>query len=305
MPTFDLQGHRGARGLRPENTLPSFEAAFDQGVTTVETDLHLTRDGIVVLCHDPVLDGRTLRPAPPPGSAARALSLAQLRVYRADRNPDADRFPDQVAGPAPLADLFAAEHRIDPYVIPTLAELFRFADAFAGDLGARAGKTAALRERARQVRFDLELKRVPFFPQVINDGFDGRGPGLLERRVVEETRQAGVVSRTTVRSFDHRSVHAVRELEPALTTAVLLASTAPVSPADLARQAGAELLCPSYEFVDEELVRRCREAGVPVVPWTVNDPDHAKRLIEWGVAGLTTDFPDRMARCLREWGIEY
>jgi glycerophosphoryl diester phosphodiesterase len=305
MPTFDLQGHRGARGLRPENTLPSFEAAFDQGVTTVETDLHLTRDGVVVLCHDPVPDGRTLRPAPPPGSAVSALNLAQLRAYRADRNPDPARFPDQDAGPTPLADLFAAEHGIDPYVIPTLAELFRFADAYAGEPGARAGKTAAQRERARRVCFDLELKRVPFFPVAINDGFTGRGPGLLERRVVEAVRQAGVVSRTRVRSFDHRSVRAVRGLEPALTTAVLLTSTAPVSPADLARQAGAELLCAGYEFVDEELVRRCREAGVPVVPWTVNDPDHAKRLIEWGVAGLTTDFPDRMAQCLRKWGIEF
>src|SRR5262249_13125336 len=106
MPTFDLQGHRGARGLRPENTLPSFEAAFDQRVPTVETDLHLTRDGVVVLCHAPVPDGRTLRPAPPPGSAVSALNLAQLRAYRADRNPDPARFPDQDAGPTPLAGLF-------------------------------------------------------------------------------------------------------------------------------------------------------------------------------------------------------
>ena len=90
-----------------------------------------------------------------------------------------------------------------------------------------------------------------------------------------------------------------------LTTAVLLASTAPVSPADLARQAGADLLCPGYEFVDEELVRHCLEGGVRVVPWTVNDPEHTKRLIDWGVTGLTTDFPDRMADFLRTWGIEF
>jgi glycerophosphoryl diester phosphodiesterase len=305
MPTFDLQGHRGARGLRPENTLPSFEAAFDLGITTVETDLHLTRDGVVVLCHDPMPDGRTLRPAPPRGSAVSALSLSELRAYRADRNPDPGRFPDQDPHPTPLADLFAAEHGINPYVIPTLAELFLFADAYAGDLGRRAGKTADRRERARKVRFDLELKRVPFFPLAINDGFTGREPGLLEAHVVEAVRLAGVASRTTVRSFDHRSVRSVRQLEPTLTTAVLLASTAPVSPADLARQAGADLLCPGYEFVDEELVRHCLEGGVRVVPWTVNDPEHAKRLIDWGVTGLTTDFPDRMADFLRTWGIEF
>ena len=59
---FNLQGHRGARGLRPENTLPSFETALDLGVTSVETDLHLTRDSVPVLCHDPMssLQGRDL-----------------------------------------------------------------------------------------------------------------------------------------------------------------------------------------------------------------------------------------------------
>jgi glycerophosphoryl diester phosphodiesterase len=302
---FELQGHRGARGLRPENTLPSFEAAFDLGVTSVETDLHLTRDGVVVLYHDPRLDGRILRPAPPAGAAVSALSLAELRIYHADGNPSPARFPAQDAGVTPLAALFADKHGIHPYAIPTLAELFLFAEDYADVLGERAGKTPAQRSRARQVRFDLELKRVPFLPQAINDGFTGREPGLLERRVVEAARAAGVVSRTTVRSFDHRSVWWVRELEPALSTAVLLASTAPVSPAELARQARAEMLCPDYEFVDEELVRRCREAGVRVVPWTVNDMEHAKRLLDWGIDGLTTDFPDRLAACLRQWDVSF
>ncbi len=61
-PAFDLQGHRGARGQRPENTLPSFEAAFDAGVTSVETDLLLTRDDHLVLRHDPLLNGRLFAP---------------------------------------------------------------------------------------------------------------------------------------------------------------------------------------------------------------------------------------------------
>src|SRR5262245_25513347 len=90
-PSFDLQGHRGARGLKPENTLPAFEVAFDLGVTTVETDLPLTRDGVPVLCHDPTLDGQPVS----------TLDLARLREYRADRNPDPRRFPEQDAGVTP------------------------------------------------------------------------------------------------------------------------------------------------------------------------------------------------------------
>src|SRR6476620_7521466 len=80
---FDLQGHRGARGLRPENTLPSFEAALDAGVTSIETDLHLTRDGAVVLWHDPLVTAAHFHPAPAGPLPVSALTLAELRRFEA------------------------------------------------------------------------------------------------------------------------------------------------------------------------------------------------------------------------------
>src|SRR5947207_8750964 len=107
---FDLQGHRGARGLKPENTLPSFEAAFDLGVTTVETDLHLSRDGVPVITHDPQVSellcrrlAGTAAPDPATRPLVSSLSLAELRAYRADRNPDPVRFSVQDATVTPLA----------------------------------------------------------------------------------------------------------------------------------------------------------------------------------------------------------
>src|SRR5262245_10672183 len=148
--TFDLQGHRGARGLKPENTLPGFEVAFDLGVTTVETDLHLTADDKVVVFHDACVSGRLCTPAPATPVLIRRLSLSELRRLRADRNPDPQRFPDQDASVTPKARRFAEQHGIDPYALPTLAELFAFAAKF-----------------TRPVRFDLELKRVPGRPDVV------------------------------------------------------------------------------------------------------------------------------------------
>src|SRR5207248_216193 len=115
--------------------------------------------------------------------------------------------------------------------------LFAFAAAYAGELGERAGKSAAQRERAGRVRFDLEVKRVPFRPEWIGDAFDGRSPGLLECRLVEVIHAAGVLERAAVRSFDHRSVRAVRQLEPRLGAAVLIEGTAPLAPSELARRA--------------------------------------------------------------------
>src|SRR5260221_14708737 len=106
----EIQGHRGARGRKPENTLPSFEAALDGGATSIETDVHLTRDGVPVLTHDPFVSERLFRlapgsalPPPSPHLLISALTLAELRGYCADRNPDAIRFPEQEATPTPLA----------------------------------------------------------------------------------------------------------------------------------------------------------------------------------------------------------
>ena len=307
---FHLQGHRGARALKPENTFPSFEIAFDVGVRSIETDVHLTRDGVAVLYHDAFLtDPPCVRIKPQAAGNSEPLplvcrfSLAELRGYRADRNPDPHRFPRQNAEITPVARLFAEEHGIDPYTIPTLDELFRFTAAYAGELGERAGKTDSQRLGARDMRFDLELKRVPFHPETINDGFDGTRPRLLEERIIEAVRNADVVTRTIVRSFDHRCVRLLRRMEPGLTGAVLIAETMPVDPLELLERAEAQVYCPGYLFVDAELVRRVHEGGARVLPWTVNQPEHWQRLLDWGVDGITTDVPDRLAVYLRERGV--
>jgi glycerophosphoryl diester phosphodiesterase len=312
MPGFDLQGHRGARALKPENTLPAFEVALDLGVTSIETDVHLTRDGLPILIHDAAINPQLCRrlsagtvPDPTSQPFVSSLTLVQLRSYRADLNPDPKRFSHQDASVTPLAKLYAERARMDPYALPLLADLFAFAEAYAEELGARAGKTDAQRQRARQVRFDVELKRVPFYPHLIGDAFDHAAPGRLEEQVVQQIREADMVERTVVRSFDHRCVRAIRQLEPRLTTAIVIAEAAPVTPAQLARQAHAQIYCPDYRFLDRTQVRQLHAEGIRVVPWTANKPSHWQPLLDWGVDGMTTDYPDRLAAYLRERGIAF
>jgi glycerophosphoryl diester phosphodiesterase len=301
--SFDLQGHRGARGLRPENTLPSFEAALDHGVDSIETDLHLTRDGVAVLCHEPlVVPGlwtpvRTEVPPLDHPVLVAGLTLEQFRLYRAATNPAPQRFPRQDAAPTPLALDYSREHDFDPHAVPTLSDLFQFVAAYAGEPGRQVGKTEQQRRQASRVRFDLELKRVPFHPETIGDHFDGSAPARLEERVVAAVHAAGVLGRTGVRSFDHRCVQALLHLESGLTGGVLLGYTACVDPVALTLAAGARDFCPSYEYLDLVAIPRLHEAGIRVLPWTVNEPAHWLRLFEAGVDGMTTDDPDR----LRVW----
>ena len=278
--------------------MPSFELAIDLCVDAIETDVHLTGDGVPILCHEPILDERLCRtwrsgsPAVDTKPWLARLPLDQVRCYRADVNPDPRRFPRQQIEASPLAELLANEWGCHPYGLPTVAELFAFVRAYAGDEGIKTGKSDSQRQCAARLIFDLEIKRVPFHPEYINDGFRGREAGLLEVRLLEEMQRASVLDRTRMRSFDHRCLAAIKALQPSLAVAVLIADTIPVSPGELARQVGADIFCPDYRFVDEELVRRAHDEGIRVIPWTVNDFVDWEKLRSWGVDGITTDYPD-------------
>jgi glycerophosphoryl diester phosphodiesterase len=301
-----FQGHRGARGLRPENTLPSFEAALDAGATSLETDVHLTADGVPVLSHDPFLHESIVRlgeapcPAPKPEErpGIHRLTVEQLQGYVADRNPDPGRFPGQTADDLPLATWFRDQNRIGHvYGIPSLTTLYEFVAAYAGELGRAAGKSAEQRANAARVIVDVELKRVPYRAAELEPV-----PHRLEERVLNLIRSAGMIGRTWVRSFDHRCVQRLLFLEPGLSGVVLIEGTTPVDPVALVRAADAQVYAPDYSSLDEEQIGQCHAASVRVMPWPVNDPADWERLIAWGVDGITTDYPDRLAAWLRERG---
>jgi glycerophosphoryl diester phosphodiesterase len=289
---YDLQGHRGARGLRPENTLPAFETALDLGVTTLEADLHFTADGQVVVWHDPAVDPAKcgLGPDAPAGLPdpddpaagealrVRALSAGELAGYRCDRNPDAGRFPDQRAAATDVAG--------DAFHIVTLPELFDFVARYA----ASPAKTAAQRSSAAQVRFNLETKRVAADPQTIDDGFDGEVAGPFELAVLDAISAAGVADRTTIQSFDHRSLWAVAGTGAEVGLAALSSRDLPDF-AELAAR-GAIIWSPRDVLVSPASLGNAHAAGLMVIPWTVNDPSDMQRLLDLGVDGLITDRPD-------------
>ena len=290
---FDIEGHRGARGLKPENTLPAFETALDLGVTTLELDLHFTADGEVVIWHDDQivadkcrLDPNAAEPLPPDPDLAKtsdsslmisALTLVQVQKYTCDRNPDRVRFPDQNTEPGRLAG--------NQYGVLSLGELFDFVEAYTND----DRKTAAQRENAERVQFNIETKRKPDNPAAINDGFDGINPGLFELAILGLLKSRGLVERTILQSFDHRSLRAARIENPAIRLAALTNGRPDL---DEYSSFGAAIWSPSAKDITLVLVEQAHAFGMLVIPWTVNDPEDMRCLIEMGVDGLITDRPD-------------
>jgi glycerophosphoryl diester phosphodiesterase len=292
-PGFDAQGHRGARGLLPENTLPAFEAALDLGATTLEMDLHFTQDGEVVVWHDPLIDDSKCRlpvsptnpDAPDPRNPLRRVFISQqplsvVQSYRCDLNADADRFPTQTAHTMPLAG--------DDYRIITLNELFDFVAQYAtSEL-----KTEAQRSNAANVQFNIETKREADNPEYIDDGFTGGEAGPFELAILEIVNGRSLTPRIIIQSFDHRSLRAIRELNSEIRLAAL--TTGGEAKLDVYAAYKFNIWSPNQRDVTAELITKAREEGLQVIPWTVNETEDMQRLIDWGVDGIITDYPDRL-----------
>ena len=289
---FDLQGHRGTRGLAPENTIAAFERALAIGVTTIETDLAVTKDGVLVISHDPVLnpdlvrgpDGRWL---PGKGPPIHSLTLQELRRYDIGRTDPATAYGKQ----------FPEQQAADGQRFPTLKELFA--------LGAGNG-----------VRFAIETKITP------TSGADTPDAETFAKLVVAAVRDAGMSGRVEVLSFDWRTLVEVKKLAPEIRTVCITQSTANFdnarnaawtaglelsrydgSVAKIARAAGCDTWSSFFRNLTPASIDEAHAIGLTVLPWTVNDPADMARLIDMKVDGLITDYPDRARRVMADKAI--
>jgi glycerophosphoryl diester phosphodiesterase len=289
---FDLQGHRGARGLAPENTLAAFRTAMAIGVDTLELDVHLSADGIPMVTHDPALNRDITRSEqgdwlPGPGPLVKSLTAEQLRTrYRLERaRPDstvAKNFPDQRPSEGER--------------MPTLQQVLALLRA----------------PGAQSLRANIEIKLNPRNPD------DTPPPDTVVRTVLDVIRGAEAERRVTIQSFDWRVQQLVQKLAPDIPTAYLSAQrpnfdtisdgawTAGFdlkthgSVPKMVKAAGGAIWSPHFNDLTPALVAEAHQLGLEVVPWTVNSPADMARLIEWGVDGLITDYPDRARQVMQD-----
>jgi len=288
---FDLQGHRGARGLSPENTLPGFAAALAVGVSTLELDLAMTRDGALVVSHDRRLNPDLTRDAggrflTEPGPPIHSLSLAELRHYDVGRLKPGTRY----------AATFPQQTAMDGVRIPALTEVL--------DLVRRA--------RADHVRLNIETKLTP------SSGAETPDAETFAAAVTRVVEDAGLAARVSVQSFDWRTLMALRRMAPGIErvcltidgghgdtlqrgqpgaspwTAGLDIDAYGGSAPRLAAAAGCRTWSPQFRNLTAAQRQEADALGLKVIPWTVNDAAEMARLIELGVDGIITDYPDRL-----------
>jgi len=296
---FDLQGHRGARGLHPENTLEWFRATLGIGVTTLEMDTGVTADGVVVVHHDEKLnpdiargrDGAWLTPPTPPiHSLARdalgAYDVGSLRPGSA------------------YAQRFSAQRGRDGVRVPTLAAVLADAEAIAGG----------------RIRYNIETKLDP-----------GRlgltlAPDAFAEHLLRVLREAGVERRASVQSFDWRTLRYLEERAPQVECACLTTEepdhdtirrgqpgpspwTAGLDVDDfggsvprLVQAAGCRIWSPNFQDLDARGLAAAHALGIRVIPWTVNERADIDAMLALGTDGIISDYPNRVREALAARG---
>ncbi|MDE3251480.1 MAG: glycerophosphodiester phosphodiesterase [Bacteroidota bacterium] len=266
---FDKQGHRGCRGLYPENTIPAMLHAIDLGVTTLETDAVITRDNQVVLSHEPFFNHEIS--TRPDGSPVSASEEKQLNLYQMDYAEVSrydvgsrvhPRFPNQKKIKVPKPLLRDMIDSVEQYCISHQKPL---------------------------PQYNIETKTQP----ATDDIYHPR-PAPFVELLVAVIREKHIEKRVIIQSFDIRTLQYLHTHYPDIKTALLVEDTDSKPFALQLRDLGfiPTIYSPAYSLVTQLLVKQCHDAGISLIPWTVNDLSQIKALKKMGVNGVISDFPD-------------
>jgi glycerophosphoryl diester phosphodiesterase len=269
LPAFDIEGHRGCRGLMPENTIPAMMKALELGVTTLEMDAVITKDKQVILSHEPFFnheittspDGKFVTEQDERNLNIYKMTYAQTQTYDVGLKPH-PRFPNQKR-------LKATK--------PLLKEVIENVEAYHKLNGGRT------------VFYNIETKTQP-----ATDGTFHPSPGDFVNTLMGVINGANITDRVIIQSFDFRTLQVLHRRYPAVKTAALVEDFDKRSLDEQLKALGFKptIYSPHYSLVNKELIAKCHELQIKVIPWTVNYKAKIDELKVLGVDGIITDYPD-------------
>ncbi len=268
-PSFamEVQGHRGARSVLPENSLPAFEYALQIGVDTLELDTGVSKDGVVVVIHDQQInpticqykDGRKVKK----GVWIHQLTLEQIKQFDCGSR---------------VNPRFKKQRTIPNTEIPTLREVFELVQQSTG-------------ANANSVLFNIETKSNPRRPHAQPE------PTIFAKAILDLVNEYELSTRTTLQSFDHRTLLAAKDQQADIITAALYRDNLSdwVTPT---LAVNADIVSPKFSDLSKQEVNAIHNAGLKVIPWTANTKRQWRKLINMGVDGIITDDPEPLLRLL-------
>lgn len=272
MKPFDKEGHRGCRGLMPENTIAAMKKAVDLNVTTLEMDVLITKDGQVVLSHDPFFnrdittkpDGSFVNESEEKSLALYRMTYAEIKAFDVGLKPH-PRFPQQ--------QKIAA-------VKPLLREVIDSIKAYCKETGKPFPQ------------WNIETKSQPQ-----TDGLYHPAPAEFVETLMAVIKEKGIEKAVIIQSFDFRTLQYLHGRYPQMRTAMLVEDYDKRSLDDLLKALGftPTIFSPAQELVSKEVVEQSHQKGMQIIPWTVNRVDQMKKLLAFGVDGIISDYPNLYA----------
>lgn len=268
LPKFDKQGHRGCRGLMPENTLPAMMKAVELGVTTLEMDVVITADKQVVLSHEPFFNHEIT--TKPDGGFVTEVEERSLNIYKMNYT-ELLKY-DVGLKPHPR---FAKQEKI-PAIKPLLTDVITAVES-------------KVEEKKKKPFYNIETKCLP-----ASDNIYHPQPAEIVELLMGVINEKGIVNRVIVQSFDFRTLQYLHQKYPSVKTAMLIEDTDKTSFEDNLVKLGftATIYSPHFLLVTEELVKKCHDKKMKLIPWTVNDKSTIDSLRKIGVDGIITDYPN-------------
>jgi glycerophosphoryl diester phosphodiesterase len=269
-PSVDIQGHRGCRGLMPENTIEGFLKAIDYGVTTLEMDVVISKDRQVVVSHEPFFNHEisthydssiTITEANEKTFNIYEMDVEEIQKFDVGTRSH-PRFP--------LQSKFRT-HK------PTLLEVVTTAESYIA------------KQKLPAIYYNIEIKHLPEFDDVFHPK-----DTVFTKLVYDLILQLGIQDRTTVQSFDPACLNILHAMDASITTALLVENLDSVETNLDKLTFTPRIYSPYFKLIDDLAVKKCHEKNIKVIPWTVNEASDIIATIQLGVDGIISDFPDRV-----------
>lgn len=269
LPIFDKQGHRGCRGLMPENTISAMLKAIDLGVTTLEMDAVITKDKQVILSHEPFFSHEITTTSA--NSFINEKEERQFNIYQMTFG-ETQQY-DVGLKPHPR---FPRQQKI-PARKPLLANVIDSVEKYCRE------------RKLGSVFYNIETKCQPATDNVFHPS-----PEEFVDLVMKVIDNKGIANRVVIQSFDFRTLQFINRKYPGVKTAALVEDYDKNPLESQLKSLGFKpsIYSPHYSLVNERLLTNCHQLGIKVIPWTVNEREGIERLREMGVDGIITDYPN-------------
>ncbi len=272
--TFDWQGHRGCRGLLPENTIPAFLHALAlPKVTTLEMDVCVSKDGKIFVSHEPWMNHEiATKPDGTPVSEAESMGINLYKMEYADiRAYDCGM---------KIHPRFLTQQKMKAYK-PLLSEVVEAVRAYCKD------------NHHPFPQFNIELKS-----DERGDDLYQPKPAAFAKMVLDEIKKLKIYDHTCLQSFDVRCLDEVYKLDKEITTSYLVENTDGLEKNLQRISYQANIYSPDFKLLNKEVIATCHQKGIKVIPWTVNTLEDMKAMIEIGVDGIITDYPNLIEKAV-------